>query len=60
MGYFVDAQVILLVRLREMASREIFFPEIFGNPFRKDFYCSGTDNIAQECSTKMGKCLLIS
>jgi hypothetical protein len=25
MGYFVDAQVILLVRHREMASREIFF-----------------------------------
>ena len=41
-----------------MASREINFPEIFGNPFRNDIYCSGTDNIVQECSTTMWECLL--
>jgi len=40
MGYFVDVQVILLVRHKEMASREINIPEIFENPFRNDFYCS--------------------
>jgi hypothetical protein len=35
----------------QVSSREINFPEIFGKPFRNDFYCFGTDNIVQECIT---------
>ncbi len=54
---FVNAGVFHVEAM--MASREINFPEIFENPFRNDFYCSGTDDIVQECSITLRECLLV-